>query len=374
MVQEDKLTKVSRYVVHVIKAVLHNEEVETLKEEGISYQDVIAFSKFHQIENLVFSGVEKYLEEGLKNKWKKKITQNIVSSFSQIEEKNILVNEFTKNEIEFMPLKGFYLKEMYPRLDFRVMSDLDILINPKKAKKAKKIMKNLGYDVVEYGMNHHDEYLKKPFVAVELHRSLLSRDDPNYAYYEDIFERVKPSENNKYFYKMGIEDFYIFFLLHFYKHYQKGGSGIRTIIDIYILLTAKEEVIDHEYLDKELEKLKIKEFKDAMETIALEWFGNKEIENDEKIEKAKRYILSSGIHGTTKNLVDAQIESQGGDKKKTFFKRAFPEVSRMKAMYPILDKAIILLPFCYIHRILRVLIKYRGKFNDELNRYKNDKK
>ena len=371
MVQEDKLTKVSRDVIHVLKSVLHNKTVDELKEEGITYQDVIAFSKFHQIENIVFTGIEKYLEDDLKTKWKKKITQNIVGSFSQIEEKNVLVSEFTKNEIEFMPLKGFYLKEMYPRLDYRTMSDLDILINPKKAKKAKKMMKKLGYDVVEYGMNHHDEYLKKPFVAVELHRSLLSLDDPNYSYYKDIFERVKPSESNKYFYKMGIEDFYIFFLLHFYKHYQKGGSGIRTIMDIYILLTSKDEVINHEYLNQELEKLKIKEFKDVMETIAFDWFSDKEAENNERIEKTKRFILSSGIHGTTKYLVEAQIQNQGGDKMKSFFKRAFPNVSRMKAMYPILDKIIILLPFCYIHRILRVMIKHRGKFNEEINRYKD---
>ena len=98
MVQEDKLTKVSRYVIHVLKSVLHNKTVDELKEEGITYQDVIAFSKFHQIDNIVFTGIEKYLEDDLKTKWKKKIPQNIVGSFSQIEEKNVLVlDEPTRN-------------------------------------------------------------------------------------------------------------------------------------------------------------------------------------------------------------------------------------------------------------------------------------
>jgi hypothetical protein len=58
---------------------------------------------------------------------------------------------------------------------------------------------------------------------------------------------------------MGLEpeDFYIYQMGHLYKHYSKGGSGIRSVLDTYIYLKRYEDILDRGYLDKEFEKMGI---------------------------------------------------------------------------------------------------------------------
>lgn len=361
---------IASYLIYVVRCMLNEQEVKPLDNQEISYQDVLKYASFHQLENIVFFGIEKYIEDQeLLNKWKKKTRQNITASFTQVEEKEVLVEALSKNEIEFLPVKGFYLRDMYPRIDFRSMTDMDILINPKKAKKAKKMMVELGYQVEEFGRGNHDGYLKKPFVAIELHRSLLHRDDKNYHYYEKVFEKTPQLENNQYFHQMSNEDFYIYFLLHFYKHYQSGGSGIRTISDIYVFLKKNSLNLNSFYLEDELKKLGLLEFRNKMEVIAFTWFNKNAEEFD--FDQDMKYIIASGVHGTTKHEIDNLVKANDGSKSKTLFKRIFPPFSRMRGIYPILEKAPILLPFMYIIRIFRGIFKKRSRLKQELNQYKD---
>ena len=345
----DKLIKVTDYLVQVIRCVFNNQKVEPINNELFSYQDLYFLSKFHQVENIIFEGVKNYIDPKLKNYWNKKYLQNITMCLTQEEEKKTLEKTFYEQKIKFMPVKGYYLRSLYPREDFRFMSDFDILIEKGKHRKVKKMMKRLNYKVEQYNYYHHDEYIKKPFIMIEMHRTLLPQDDDNYSYYQDSFSLAKPLENNKYCYKMSYEDLYIFNLVHFHKHYLSGGSGIRYLMDIYISLTKQN--LDTDYIDSECKKLKIDEFRSFVENIALKWF--KDGLKINSLSDEELYIIQSGAFGTIKNHVDKNIDDYKGRKIKLIVKRIFPNVKRMKVLYPILNKFIMFLPFCYIHRIFR---------------------
>ncbi len=346
----DKLINVTDYLVQVIRCVLNNQEVEPINDSSFSYQDIYSLARFHQVENIAFEGVKDYIDDQkLKNHWNKKYLQNITMCLTQEEEKKTLEKTFNEQKIKFMPVKGYYLRSLYPRDDFRFMSDFDILIEKGKHRKVKKMMKGLNYEVEQYNYYHHDEYTKKPFIMIEMHRTLLPQDDTNYLYYQDPFSLAKPLEENQYCYKMSDEDLYIFNLVHFHKHYLAGGSGIRYLMDIYISLTKQN--LNGEYIASECKKLKIEEFKALVENIALKWF--KEGLKINLLSDEELYIIQSGAFGTIKNHVERNIDDYEGSKLKLILKRTFPNVKRMKVLYPVLNKCIILLPFCYIHRVFR---------------------
>ena len=360
--KKNKILNVSIYLIKVIRQVLNNQEADPIGEnEGFSYRDVYLLSKFHQVENIVYFGLEKYLkDQELIKVWKKKSLQNITMSLVQEEEKNKLSDLFERNQIDFMPVKGYYIRSLYPRSDFRFMSDLDILIDEKKAKFAKKLMIKEGYQVDEFNYYNHDEYTKKPFMHVELHRSLVTRDHENYFYYKNILKETNLKEKTNYFHQLSNEKLYIYHLVHLKKHYESGGAGIRNFIDIYLYL--KSEILDLDYINQKIEKLNLKEFKEQMERVSNQWFG--EEESTEDLEQIKQYIIQSGVYGTTAHLVDNNIKKEKSSAK-MILSRLFPSPKRMKALYPILNKCILFLPFCYIARVFRGIRK-RKKVTSEL--------
>ena len=64
----------------------------------------------------------------------------------------------------------------------------------------------------------------------------MANTSPYYEYFEKAWDRVIKDEENDYGYHMNHEDFYIYLVVHFYKHYEVGGSGIRSITDLYVFL------------------------------------------------------------------------------------------------------------------------------------------
>lgn len=364
--EKEKLIDVSNYLIQVIRNVLNKHEVLPIVGNKFSYRDVFKLANFHQVENIVYEGINKFIDDDkLKQFWYKKCLMNISMCVAQEEEQKKIEETFKNRHIKFLPVKGYFLRKYYPRSDFRFMSDMDILVEKGKHKEAKKMMVDIGYQVEQYNYYHHDEYVKKPYLMIEIHRSLLPKDHQNHNYYENVFSKAKVSEDNKYFYRLSNEDLYIFNLVHFYKHYSTGGAGIRSLLDIYISLINQD--LDLKYISQECEKLGLSEFKEKMEKISLEWFKSG-IESEE-LKKEKEFILESGVYGTSDHFVHNNLEENKGSKIKLIFKRLFPGVKKMKSLYPILDKVVILLPFCYIHRFFRAIFSSRAR--NELKQIKN---
>ena len=62
-------------------------------------------------------------------------------------------------------------------------------------------------------------------------------------------------------------------LAHFFKHFNSGGSGIRNVMDVHVFLSQYGDVLDRAYVDRELEKMELTEFRRDMEELAEQWFG-----------------------------------------------------------------------------------------------------
>lgn len=65
-----------------------------------------------------------------------------------------------QNDIWYMPLKGVILKEFYPQIGMRQMSDNDILFDESYRKEVMQFMKNRGYHLKGNNGKHCDEFLK----------------------------------------------------------------------------------------------------------------------------------------------------------------------------------------------------------------------
>ena len=180
-------------------------------------------------------------------------------SLYQVERTQIL-NELEQNQIWYLPLKGIVMANDYPKKSMRQMSDNDILYDAGRQDEVKSIMERLGYTRVLTNINHHDVYQKGDFLDFEMHQTLLEEDDlpALFAYYRWIKERLIPDDGSRYGYHMSQEDFYVFMICHAYKHYISCGTGLRSLLDVYIYRQKHGHELDWQSICEELSKLPVR--------------------------------------------------------------------------------------------------------------------
>ena len=363
---------VSDYLINLIRATVRNE-MPMEKPEDISWREVFEHAKYHQVEELAFFSVEKLNnkpEGEEKNLWEDRHERSDIIDVLQREEAKLIIDEALKKNIGILPLKGLIFKELYPKTILREMGDLDFLIEPGKVDEMKSVMNDLSYYEFDVGLDaSHDEYKKDPYLLVENHRRLLPPTEENHWYTDDIWERLESDNDNPNLKKMTWTDFYLFHLLHFEKHYSMGGSGIRGIVDQYYAITALKDKIDWDYVREILPKMNYVEFEKMTTDLALALFGEGEM--TEELESSLNFIMDSGTYGTLEEYQKFEFENykktQGiKTKKGYFFRRMFMERERMEYIYPNLKKHGWLLPFYWIHRLVKSVFTSRRKIKSEL--------
>lgn len=276
-------------------------------------------------------------------------------------ERNALFSRFDSAGIWYVPLKGCVLKSMYPSFGMREMSDNDILIDALCANEVRSIMESMGFTTVEFESSIHDVYHKEPVCNFELHKKLF---DVGYGhlfvdYYDDVEKHLIPDDGG-----MGRhfrdEDFYVYLLAHEYRHFANGGTGLRSILDTYIFLNKKGDLLDWSYVRAELSKLGLLEFERSNRNLAMHLFNGEEL--SESDEEMLTYIAESGAYGTIAHEVANGIKRCGVTG--YLLNRAFPSYDEMLLKYPLLQHMPALLPVCWAARIGRALMcKRRAVFS-----------
>lgn len=272
-----------------------------------------------------------------------------------------------QNNIWYMPLKGVILKNMYPEIGMRQMSDNDILYDVSYRTIIMDFMQKRGYHLKGDNRNHCDEWLKEPVYNFEMHFNLFVKSRKIfYNYYKNVKNRLVRVDGKKYMYRFSDEDFYIYMTAHAYKHYSIGGTGLRTLLDYYVYLKNKETQLDWEYIAKEIKKLDISEFEKEIRTTAKKTF----IPCSELTEKEREmveFMLFSGTYGNVYNIIKHKAELLEADSKsKYIFRRIFPNMKFYREYFPITARCPVLIPFVWIYRLFRAVFKRHDKYLSEI--------
>ena len=278
-----------------------------------------------------------------------------------------------REHIWYLPLKGIVLKEYYPSIGMRQMSDNDILFDADAWERVEKHMLSEGYETESVGNGNHDVYQKAPVYNFEMHRSLYGKghDERWVEYYSDIKDCLIPdrADDRCYGYHMSDEDFYIYITSHAYKHYSGSGTGLRTLLDFYAYLNAKEDSLDFDYIRTACKKLGIDDFEQHNRILCRKVFAPQQTYNQDSFEQSLsadelemlQYYLSSGVYGTFERMVANRMEKQTkADGKKNLSKlnyyrhRVFPGME-LYENYPLLVKHRFLIPAYWFYRIVRML-------------------
>lgn len=258
-------------------------------------------------------------------------------------------------QIPFIPLKGAIIRGLYPESWMRTSCDIDILVKEKDIKRAAETLVKNGF-TTDKKMTSHHMHLFYVDIHLELHFSLVSGIDQIDGLLDKVWEYSEAVNGSEYHEKA---EYYAFHhIAHMAYHFLSGGCGVRPFIDLWILKNKK--FYDEEKLIPLLKESNLVTFYEYVCALMEAWLCDGEY--NEITLNMEKFILSGGVYGTEKNLVAVDIAANNGSKIKYVFKRAFPPYREMCITYPILKKCRLLLPFCYVHKIMdRTIGKNRNK-------------
>lgn len=346
-------------VIKLIKSAITGEKEKLSK--SFCLEKCVDLIKDHSVYSLVFTGASNCgvsMDDVMMKKLFGSYCQNLFYHEHQIEELERILKEFENNKINYMPLKGYNLKKIYPLPELRVMGDADILIQEKQYPKIKQIMLELGFEYKLEG-DHDYTWISKD-LYLELHYTLLNNYNKKFDdYFGDGWKLARKTDFSNYRYEMKHEDEFIYLFIHYMKHYLNGGVGCRHIIDLWVYCRHYKDM-NFQYIEKIIKDLDMFEFyNNTIKTINV-WFNNEISNNITDI--MTQFIFDSGLWGTMERSMLARAvkatQSEGNvykGKIHVVVTAFFPSIDKMKHKYTILKRFVFLLPVVWIYRWFDIL-------------------
>lgn len=355
---------VSTYVIRLVSAVINGTQPEE-KDESLEWKSIIEFSKKQSVLNIISYACEKLRNkpdaETMKFLKEFRMQKIIVEAQQEIEACDAM-DKLEEMQAKHMPLKGYIIKNLYPSPDMRTMGDLDLLIEEERCGEIVAAFVAEGFTSCAEGDLHSN--VERGNAYIEFHRSMVNEKHETLSkYFGKGFGRAKLSQGYSYRYELSHEDLYIFLIAHIAKHYRYGGTGIRSLLDLYVYRKAYPDM-DCRYIDTELEKINLLVFGKKIEKISDDWYsGGFSGEYD----TVSSYIVSGGVYGDENApLLNEFINDTQGSIKvtkiKNWFTTVFPGKELMTTRYPVLKKCIILLPLFWVVRFFDTLIRTPQNF------------
>lgn len=338
----------------------------------VELEKLFQMCQFHSLTAIVCMALE---SAGITDK-------KFIEAKSKAIRKNILLDTERKkildfleqNEIWHMPLKGIILKELYPKIGMRQMADNDILYDKSYQKQVFAFMNKIGYTTDSIGKTHHDTYMKPPVYNFEMHTGLFTKrnNEKFYSYYSEIKKHLVQDTKNGYRFHFTDEDFYVYMTAHEYKHYNDGGTGLRSLLDCFIFVKEKGTFLNWNYIKQQTDILEITDFEQKTRQLSMKIFTIHDFGELSSAEKEMlEFYLFSGTYGTVKHVLEKRVrtfsEQTGSTSKFGYiWYRLFPPMEFYKKYLPFFYRHKFLLPVGWIFRLLRGITFRRKRMKNEL--------
>lgn len=278
-VEKEQWTAAAWDMLYLVQCGIHSVVPDPDRVAGMDLEKVYARSKSQSLEALTCMALESLLESDpqiqipdqnqVLSKWKNAKNKAIAKNLMMDAAREQLFAFLEEQGIWHVALKGAVLCHMYPKYGMRQMADNDILFDPFFRQEVHDWFVEQGYEVESFQENAHDVYLKQPVYNFEMHTALFYEGEPPQLirYYQNVKDRLVQEPGTSFEYRMTDEDFYLYIVAHEYKHYVNRGTGLRSLLDLYLCSKAKNNM-NHRYLEEELGKTGLLAFEHEMSELA----------------------------------------------------------------------------------------------------------
>lgn len=384
------MNKIYKDFFQLLRSSLKNET--PFIEDNIDWVEMLRLSSIHEVVPLIYKSAYKiqFFQQTDLNftKYFKKTSMQIVYSQIQRSDRFLQIyKQFNEVGVKILVFKGIILRELYPIPEERISADEDLLIELKNLKQAIKILEDNN---MERALSEGEEadvyhyFCRQTGLHLELHIALFGDKSATNKKIEEIFSTVFQDAdtiniNNIDVHTFSIDKHFLYIICHAIKHFVSCGTGIRQICDISMYINKYYEIINWNYIWKEITNMGYDTLLVNLLQIAIDYLeldenkvvyandkNNYYINTDNLIED----IMDGGIYGTSTqarlnsaNMSLDALNKESKSKIKSNIAAIFPKSENLKMRYKYLEKYPALLPVAWTSRIL-TYSKERGSLSN----------
>ena len=282
--------------------------------------------------------------------------QTIAVNFNKANMFEDISQKLSANKIPHMPVKGWYIRTLYPVPELRTFGDVDILINKHDRQKTDEIFTENGYSIKD---NWEPTYsYDKGALRCEVHTELMDSDmgkgEQVISYFSDALKTAQKDVGQRYSPEKSLHLMYLF--CHLAKHLYKGGAGIRMYMDIALFLKAYGSTLDFEKLYEDSKKLNLDTFFKTVLSACSKWFeialpfDTSDI-TSANLDALKKYTFGADLFGKTRDKSIISLRNnEAGSKGSVLKDTLFPNAEKIEERYKFIKGRKYLLPIAWLAR------------------------
>lgn len=359
-----------RYLLALVAAMI-NQTKSPQPARRIDWNTVFRLADYHQVANVAYYGLLGI--DGIQQNWQARFYKRYleyVNHINPLEQAELLVKEMMElYEVPAVVLAGAYGRDLYPVREMSCVERIDVLAQPGARQKLRKALEELDFEWRPGGDSESSLYYRVPGVSLCIREELSFTGKEMKRYFENCLEALPLLGDYGYVRTLTPNVGYIYLICRLTERYAAGEIEIRDLMDLWLYTKKNKEKLDFDLIARETEKLLPPVFFSHITTLADIWFGKGQMPPDEldTYEAMESYILTKGEDGQEVSrrmlpLIKKVADNyQRNRKKERFMKQLrwlFPDFEYMVELYPMLEDAEILLPACWLYRLLRMAFQY----------------
>lgn len=346
-------------------------------DKNIKWEKILAEAEAHKIKGLLYTTINQeehiaHIPKEAWEEWKKETFITGVRQIKHVKQIGIILQEFEKERIPSIVLKGLVVRELYPRPELRSMCDADVLVYPKDLEKVEDIMMRKGYRIFSQSPIH-TVYVHPQHLPVEIHWTL--KHDSFFGQIESdekqLWRRatpVKVGQGNSL--SLGIEDLTMHLCEHMATHLSVGGFGIRQVADLALLVEKKGDQINWDIFCEQVRQWKLEKFVLTIFQVSQKVFDTKIPTQVNRLANLPHLtaqmmledIMAAGVHGKREAITvlgnelakDLTTNKKGKENNVilNFLKFIFPPIDKLPKKYEYAKRYKILVPIAWSHHLI----------------------
>ncbi len=358
------MEKIPDLLLRLVRGVLTDTPVQfpEIPDED-TLRALYIFSKKQDLAHLAAEGLKRAgipIPEPLASQFRKQRMAAIYSDETKTRALEKIGQCLTVAGISYIPLKGAWMRSLYPQPWMRTRCDIDVLVHREVMGAAIQALEEIGYQVK--GRWTRDVSLYSPEgIHLELHFTLQSSEDQlPIPFLDKVWEYAAPQGAGT-CYAMIDAMFYCFHIGHMARHIRGYGCGIRMFLDLWLLEHASQA--DRPGRQAMLQEAGLNTFAAIAVKLVESWFGNG-VCQEPVCQQLEEYVFSGGAFGKLENRYGNWNQAPKG----VLLRQIFPTYSDMLTKYPKLEKHPWMYPLYQPIRWFRIL--WRREAGDRLRDWK----
>lgn len=374
-----------RFLVNMAATIVRQDDMRIIHKR-VNWEQMYRIADYHRIANMIYLGI---LGNGemVPPRWRDHFFERYQQALRFGEacedgEREILTL-LDMMKVPCIILASCAVRTFYQIQETAGNSPLRLYLDHDSYVMAKGFLVDLGYETDQNFSGCGERMRRSSGFTVEIYYKLPFRT----RLYEKnmllLMEHAYLKTSYQYVRTLSLEDRFIFRMAQAIYHYVTDELIIREMLDLFLYHQKWREQMNQEYVNRKLGDMRIDELSAKLLHLVYMWFGSSEekaeikaVENMEAYDVMENRLLSQGAitkETDQQALILAKLISQDINKENrlekwnrikrkcgkcwaAFMKKVrwvFPEYKYMCAVYPILEKISILLPLCWLRRLVR---------------------